>query len=86
MAAITGKRRRNELRDLVKVIQSCKYMYSDPVTQFLECLYVDFDFDAAQGKLWECERMLAMDFFLIGCQDEFLDSARRFIFETYVCE
>ena len=33
VAAITGKRRRNELRDLVKVIQSCKYMYSDPVTQ-----------------------------------------------------
>lgn len=83
VAVITGKRRRNELKDLVKVVQACKYMYSDPVTDFLECLYVDFDFEEAQKKLWECEQMLSMDFFLIGCQDEFLDAARRFIFETY---
>jgi len=83
VAVITGKRRRNELKDLVKVIQSCKYMYSDPVTEFLECLYVDFDFEEAQKKLRECEQMLSMDFFLIGCQDDFGDAARRFIFETY---
>lgn len=83
VAVITGKRRRQEMKDLVKVIQSCKYMYSDPVTQFLECLYVDFDFDAAQKKLRECEQMLSVDFFLIGCQEDFSDAARRFIFETY---
>jgi len=31
------------------------YTYRDPITQFLECLYVNFDFDDAQQKLRECE-------------------------------
>ena len=31
------------------------YIYKDPITEFLECLYVNFDFDSAQQKLRECE-------------------------------
>jgi len=31
------------------------YTYRDPITEFLECLYVNFDFDGAQQKLRECE-------------------------------
>lgn len=31
------------------------YMYKDPITEFVECLYVNFDFDSAQKKLRECE-------------------------------
>ena len=31
------------------------YTYKDPITEFLECLYVNFDFDGAQHKLRECE-------------------------------
>jgi len=32
-----------------------RYNYQDPVTEFLSCLYIDFDFDAAQTKLRECD-------------------------------
>lgn len=31
------------------------YTYKDPITEFVECLYVNFDFDSAQRKLRECE-------------------------------
>ena len=36
------------LKDLVKVIQQESYTYKDPITEFVECLYVNFDFDGAQ--------------------------------------
>jgi len=82
-AVITNKRRRNMLKDMVKVIQQECYTYKDPITEFLEALYVNFDFDDAQSKLVECEKILATDFFLVSCRDEFIESARLFIFETY---
>jgi len=34
------------------------YTYRDPITEFLECLYVNFDFDGAQQKLRECETVM----------------------------
>ncbi|KAI4904056.1 hypothetical protein NFI96_033878 [Prochilodus magdalenae] len=57
-AVITNKdvrKRRQVLKDLVKVIQQESYTYKDPITEFVECLYVNFDFDSAQKKLRECE-------------------------------
>ena len=33
------------------------YSYRDPITEFVECLYVKFDFDLAQQKLIECEKV-----------------------------
>eukprot|EP01135_Chromosphaera_perkinsii_P006531 Nk52_evm3s539 gene=Nk52_evmTU3s539 len=82
-AVITNKRRRNVLKDLVKVIKQEGYTYRDPITEFLECLYVNFDFDGAQQKLRECETVLFNDFFLVACHEEFMENARMFIFETY---
>ena len=82
-AVITNKRRRNVLKDLVKVIQQEQYNYRDPITEFLECLYVNFDFDGAQEKLEECKKVLQVDFFLVFCHDDFMENARLFIFETY---
>jgi len=82
-AVITNKRRRNVLKDLVKVLQQESYTYRDPITEFLEALYVNFDFDGAQVKLRECEKVLVTDFFLVACREEFIDNARLFIFETF---
>ena len=56
-AVITNKRRRNVVKDLIKVIQQEKNTYRDPITQFVECLYVNFDFEEAQAKLLECEKV-----------------------------
>jgi len=78
-----NKRRRSMLKDLVKVIQQERYTYTDPVTCFIECLCVDFDFEQAQKQLGECERVLANDYFLNKMKDEFLENARIFVFETY---
>jgi hypothetical protein len=43
------------LKDLVRVLQQEQYNYRDPITEFLESLYVNFDFEGAQLKLRECE-------------------------------
>ncbi|CAM0905644.1 unnamed protein product [Alopecurus aequalis] len=93
-AVVVNKRRRNMLKELIKVIQQEQQTYKDPITEFLECLYVNYDFDGAQQKLIECEQVILNDPFLgkrieegnfitIPLRDEFLENARLFIFETY---
>ena len=57
IAVVVNKRRRNMLKDLIKVIQQEQRSYKDPVTEFLECLYVNYDFDGAQQKLMECDQV-----------------------------
>ncbi len=54
----------DQLVSWLQVLQQEEYEFSDPVTQFLTCLYVDFDFEGAQQKLAECETVLENDFFL----------------------
>lgn len=71
------------LKDLVKIIQQESHAYRDPITEFIECLYVNFDFEGAQRKLKECEDVLKNDFFLVATQEDFIENARLFIFETY---
>ncbi|XXG41352.1 hypothetical protein AAC387_Pa01g1830 [Persea americana] len=93
-AVVVNKRRRNMLKELIKVIQQEQHSYKDPITEFLECLYVNYDFDGAQRKLRECEDVILNDPFLgkrvedssfttVPLRDEFLENARLFIFETY---
>ncbi|XP_035208159.1 eukaryotic translation initiation factor 3 subunit E-B-like isoform X2 [Stegodyphus dumicola] len=84
-AVITNKQRPNVMKELVKVIQQESYQYRDPITEFVECLYVNFDFDGAQQKLRECEQVLAYDFFLVSCLESFIENARLVIFETFCC-
>merc|ERR1719284_1794830 len=55
----------------------------DPITSFIEDLYVNFDFDGAQQKLRDCETVLVNDFFLVACLDDFIENSRMMIFETF---
>ncbi len=82
-AVVTNKRRKNILKDLVKIIQQESYEYKDPITEFIESLYVKFDFEGAQRKLKECEEVLNNDFFLVATLPEFVENARYLISETY---
>lgn len=75
--------RPNALKDLVKVIQQESYSYKDPITEFIECLYVNFDFDGAQHKLEACESVLSNDFFTVACPPDFIENARLMTFETF---
>lgn len=81
--AVIINKRRSEVNRLVRVIQQEQYNYSDAITKFVECLYVNFDFEGAQQKLHECKRVLQSDYFLYNCTDDFMEAARLFIFEIY---
>ncbi|KAG0746440.1 hypothetical protein G6F57_000510 [Rhizopus arrhizus] len=82
-AVVTNKRRKHQMKELVKVIEQEAYEYKDPVTEFVEALFVRFDFEGAQKKLKECEGVLMNDFFLAATQEDFMESARQYISETY---
>eukprot|EP01095_Lingulamoeba_sp_RSL-Kostka_P001890 TRINITY_DN1268_c0_g1_i1.p1 TRINITY_DN1268_c0_g1~~TRINITY_DN1268_c0_g1_i1.p1 ORF type:complete len:431 (-),score=114.22 TRINITY_DN1268_c0_g1_i1:302-1594(-) len=82
-ALITNKKKKASVKELVKVLEQEQTTYTDPVTNLLECLYINFDFDGAQQKLRECEQLLENDFFLNPCREEFIENARLSIFETY---
>eukprot|EP01120_Amphizonella_sp_Union-15-10_P007861 TRINITY_DN2710_c0_g1_i2.p1 TRINITY_DN2710_c0_g1~~TRINITY_DN2710_c0_g1_i2.p1 ORF type:complete len:458 (-),score=97.97 TRINITY_DN2710_c0_g1_i2:87-1403(-) len=81
-AVVTNKKRKTYLKNLVDVIEQ-ESSYKDPITEFIEALYIKFDFETAQQKLKECERVLENDYFLNVIQEEFIENARLFIFETY---
>lgn len=76
-------RKKRNFSDLIRVIQQESYTYRDPITEFLECLYIQFDFDGAQDKLRACTDVIINDFFLCHRLDQFLESARHLIFETF---
>ena len=62
VAAVVNKRRRNVMKDLMRLIEQESYQVSDPVTDFLQCLFTNYDFDGAQEKLQECEQVLLLNY------------------------
>ncbi len=90
-AAVISNRGRNRnsgpyqkyLKDLVRIVKQENYEYSDPVTDFVKALYIDFDFEEAQKRLLEAGELLRSDFFLAATADAFVDSARHLISESY---
>uniref|UniRef100_A0A7N0TV30 Eukaryotic translation initiation factor 3 subunit E n=1 Tax=Kalanchoe fedtschenkoi TaxID=63787 RepID=A0A7N0TV30_KALFE len=93
-AFIVNKRRRPQFKEFIRVVQQEQHSYKDPITEFLACVYVNYDFDGAQRKMKECEGVILNDPFLgkrveegsfstVPLCDEFLENARLFIFETY---
>jgi len=82
-ALIANKNRSNmQLRDLAQLVAQERYEYSDPITELLECLQLNFDFERALSILARCERVLTIDYFLAGLRKDFVDNARTMIFET----
>ncbi|KAI4381525.1 hypothetical protein MLD38_007590 [Melastoma candidum] len=93
-AFVVNKRRRPQFKDFIRVIQQEQHSFKDPITEFLACVYVNYDFEGAQKKMRECEEVILNDPFLgkrleegnfstVPLRDEFLENARLFIFETY---
>lgn len=72
-----------QVKDLVRVVRQEQYEYSDPVTNFVKALFVDFDFEEAQGRLAEADEIMRADFFLGASAEGFLDAARHLISESY---
>jgi len=80
---ILNKRLWVALKDTVWIIHQEREAYSDPITRFLSCLYIDLDFDAAQRELQRCRLVCKGDFFLAKHWEDFQENARLLIFETY---
>lgn len=80
-AAGSNEQARRLMKNLINVMQDCEY--TDPIVEFVNCLCVKFDFDSAQQKLAECEKVLATDFFLCHQSELFMEEARVFVFENY---
>merc|ERR1712025_1219059 len=69
---------------IIAVIQQERETYSDPLTEFLAALYIDYDFNLAQETLKQIEEVWKIDFFLSYYKyPQFLNSARVLIFETF---
>lgn len=47
------------------MIQQEHYSFQDPITEFLTCIYVNYDFDGAQKKMKECEEVSSLSVVLI---------------------
>jgi len=82
-AVMANRRRRQQIKDILRVIRHEAHDYSDPITQFVECLYSRFDFEEAKDLLQKCTEVLANDFFLLPTMDDFIENARCFIAETF---
>ena len=80
-AAANSAEARRLMKNLIGVMQDCEY--TDPIVEFVNCLCVKFDFESAQIKLAECERVLETDFFLCKQTALFMEEARVFVFENY---
>jgi translation initiation factor 3 subunit E len=72
---------RRLMKSLINVMQDCDY--TDPIVEFVNCLCVKFDFESAQTKLQECDKVLNSDFFLCRQTKLFMEEARVFVFENY---
>ena len=80
-AAGSTSEARRLMKSLINVMQDCDY--TDPIVEFVNCLCVKFDFESAQTKLQECEKVLNSDFFLCRQTKLFMEEARVFVFENY---
>jgi len=82
-ATSNPSRLKSLLSQIVKIIQTETYQYTDALTSFLTQLHVEFDFEAAQKELEKAEKVVVDDFFLGDFHAEFLESARRLVSEAY---
>jgi len=82
-ACITNKKKRGQIKELVRIIEQEHTTYRDPITEFVHALFVNYNFDQAQEKLQNCEGVLLNDFFLVSCHEEFIENAKLMIFENY---
>ncbi|OAF71968.1 hypothetical protein A3Q56_00259 [Intoshia linei] len=85
---VVSSNKRNAIKDLVKILEAEREIYSDPITEFVLALFSDFDFDSARKNLDECKKIFEIDYFLCedsfpSAYDDFVNGARRLLFEVF---
>ncbi|KAJ3228180.1 Eukaryotic translation initiation factor 3 subunit E [Chytriomyces hyalinus] len=97
---ITKNRRKNALlKEIVRLVasdrelnnnsihnngQTQQQQQQDPLTGFIHTLYTEYNFSEAHKSLAQCVPVLEKDFFLETMKDEFCETARTMVFESYV--
>jgi len=79
----TLEKKHTRLNQLIKLIEQEHYNYSDPITDFLLCLNVHYDFESAQTHLVQSKDVLRSDFFLHNFVDDFIEHGRILMFEMF---
>ncbi|KAJ3245007.1 eukaryotic translation initiation factor 3 subunit E [Chytriomyces hyalinus] len=64
--------------------QQQQQQQQDPLTGFIHTLYTEYNFSEAHKSLAQCVPVLEKDFFLETMKDEFCETARTMVFESYV--
>lgn len=73
-----------KIYQVLRVVESEKYQYSDIITEFFRLLVGTVDFEGATACLKKAnESVLAQDFFTSHVKNEFVDRARHFMSEVY---
>lgn len=71
------------IKELVRIIDQELYEYTDPIIEFINALYIEFNFENAQNNLREAEKVLKNDFFLVATCSDFINSAHYLMIEAY---
>lgn len=89
VAAIVNKnlhKNRNYSFDLYKLTEIIKrgvVKYSDPFTQFIENLYLNFDFESAADNIREINEVINGDVLLLQLRDRIIESCQFLYFKVY---
>lgn len=89
VAAIVNKnlhKNRNYLFDFYKLTEIIKrgvVKYSDPFTQFIENLYINFDFESATENIKEINEIISGDILLLPLRDRIIESCQFLYFKVY---
>jgi len=83
VAVLANRDRRPPMKELIRTLKQEAYQYKDPITEFVMCLYWEYNFDRAHSMLVQCQEVMARDYFLCHWRDAFVQNARQVIFEMY---
>ena len=81
VAIVVSNQRRYPLKELVRIIEM--ELLEDPITKFMHCLYLEYDFEAAQLQLNKAVESMKKDYFLKDLAPQFMENARLLLFRSF---
>jgi len=71
------------LYKLTEIIKRGVVKYSDPFTQFIENLYLNFDFESAAENIREIGEVISGDVLLLNLRERIIESCQFLYFKVY---
>lgn len=68
---------------LTEIIKRGVVKYSDPFTQFIENLYLNFDFESAAENIREIGEVISGDVLLLNLRERIIESCQFLYFKVY---